>query len=557
MIDVKPTSLIFSIFPKFILSLLFLSGSYSAHSQVYPKHEVRAVWLTTIGGLDWPHSYARSSAGIARQKQELCSILDRLQHAGINTILFQTRIRGTVIYPSSMEPWDGCTSGVPGMSPGYDPLAFAIEQCHHRGMEIQAWIVCIPLGKWNGYGCKTLRKKQPSLVTKVGDEGFLNPESTQTPTYLAQLAGEITEKYDIDGIHLDYIRYPETWPKVKNAERARHNITAVVSAIYNKVKNIKPWVKISSAPIGKFNDLSRYSSRGWNAYARVYQDVENWLQQGIMDQIYPMMYFSHNQFFPFAIHWKEISNGHTVVPGLGTYMLSPKERNWPLETLTNQLQVLRRERLGYAHFRSRFFTDNVKGIYTYTTEQFNHFPALIPSVSPQKVNVPIPRNGYQSARKLSWNSSLSNNGKSTLRYNLYASKKYPVDISKASNLILPYLTDTMLVLPSTLPQRYYAVTAIDRYGNESEALQLTDSPKYTDIPQTFLSCSEDQIQLPDVLPNTLYLITTLQGIVIQSATAINGHISVSTLPPGMYILRTLTAKGYSHRIGYFQKMPKP
>lgn len=76
-----------------------------------PKREVRAVWLTTIGGLDWPHSYAQSKASIAKQQGELCRLLDQYAKAGINTVLIQTRVRGTVIYPSTYEPWDGCLSG--------------------------------------------------------------------------------------------------------------------------------------------------------------------------------------------------------------------------------------------------------------------------------------------------------------------------------------------------------------------------------------------------------------------------------------------------------------
>ena len=103
-----------------------------------PKYEVRAVWLTTIGGLDWPHNYANNQMAIERQQKELCEILDKYQRAGINTILIQTRIRGTMIYPSQYEPWDGCLSGVPGKSPGYDPLEFAINESHKRGMELHA-----------------------------------------------------------------------------------------------------------------------------------------------------------------------------------------------------------------------------------------------------------------------------------------------------------------------------------------------------------------------------------------------------------------------------------
>ena len=129
-----------------------------------PKQEMRAVWLTTIGGIDWPHSYAQSAQSIEVQKNELRRILDQLQRVHINTILIQTRVRGTVIYPSAIEPWDGCLSGVPGRSPGYDALQFAIDECHRRGMECHAWVVTIPVGKWNTLGCRRLRAQYPWLI---------------------------------------------------------------------------------------------------------------------------------------------------------------------------------------------------------------------------------------------------------------------------------------------------------------------------------------------------------------------------------------------------------
>ena len=76
-----------------------LPGSSIIYNSLAPKHEVRAVWLTTIGGIDWPHTYSQSPYSAKKQQQELCQILDRLQQAKINTVLIQTRIRGTMIYP--------------------------------------------------------------------------------------------------------------------------------------------------------------------------------------------------------------------------------------------------------------------------------------------------------------------------------------------------------------------------------------------------------------------------------------------------------------------------
>ncbi len=83
-----------------------------------PKRETRAVWLTTFSSLDWPKNKATSPAGIKAQQDELCRILDRLKEVNINTVLLQTRVRGSVIYPSAIEPWDGCLTGTPGRAPG-------------------------------------------------------------------------------------------------------------------------------------------------------------------------------------------------------------------------------------------------------------------------------------------------------------------------------------------------------------------------------------------------------------------------------------------------------
>ena len=326
-----------------------------------PKWEVRAVWLTTIGGIDWPSTYAHDGMGIEKQKQQLTDMLDRLKAVGINTVLLQTRVRATTIYPSDIEPWDGCLSGKPGKSPGYDALQFAIDECHRRGMELHAWVVTIPVGKWNTYGCQQLRKRYGKLIRKIGDEGYMNPESPTTASYIADICEEITRKYDVDGIHLDYIRYPETWRGTKRQEY----ITNIVKAINRRVKLHKPWVKLSCSPIGKYDDLSRFRSNGWNARSRVAQDAQGWLRTGLMDQLYPMMYFKGNQFYPFAINWAENSYHREVSAGLGIYFLDPHEGNWRIDEVKRQLAICRQYGLGQCFFRAKFLLDNVQGLYDY------------------------------------------------------------------------------------------------------------------------------------------------------------------------------------------------
>lgn len=548
---------------RYIYTLvIMLLASLCAVAQ--PKHEVRAVWLTTIGGIDWPHSYAQSARSIERQKDELRHILDQLQQVGINTVLLQTRVRGTMIYPSDYEPWDGCLSGFPGKSPGYDALQFAIDECHKRGMELHAWMVTIPLGKWDALGCRQLRKKMPRNIIKIKADGYLNPESQQTADYLAGLCAEVTKRYDIDGIHLDYIRYPEDMPKLKTLDRqcGRNNITRIVSAISRRVKSLKPWVKMSCSPIGKYDNTTRYWSHGWNANTTVCQDAVAWLRDGLMDELFPMMYFRDNHFFPFALDWKEQSHGRIVVPGLGIYFMSPRERDWPLSDITRELEVLRHIGLGHAYFRSKFFTDDTKGIYTYAKNNFCRYPSLVPPMtwaSRHKPEMPYGlslSNVANNVAQLSWHHAEKDT--TMMMFNIYASKKYPVDTEDARNLVAIRRQGRQLLVPND-GCTYYAVTATDRYGNESRALQ-EDAPydeAETQCGSTrLLRCDGKKVEVPNKahLADTEYLLVeSLQGIAVATL-PYNGSaetINISTLKNGMYQMRSLNRKGMSHRLGMF------
>ena len=526
-----------------------------------PKREVRAVWLTTIGGLDWPHSYAQNELMAGRQKQELRDILDKLQRAGINTVLFQARVRGTVVYPSQLEPWDGCLSGVPGRSPGYDPLAFAIDECHKRGMELHAWVVTIPVGKWNALGCKTLRNKYPHLIKRIGEEGYMDLENTATATYLANFCKEITDRYDVDGIHLDYIRYPETWRINIAHDAARRNITAIVRAIGEKVKASKPWVKYSCSPIGKFSDLSRFASNGWNAYAKVCQDAQGWLRDGLMDALFPMMYFQGNHFFPFAIDWAEQSYGRMLVPGLGIYFMSPSEKNWSLDVITREMQVARQYGMGHAYFRSKFFTDNLKGIYTYAQRVFTPTLALPPAMTWENNKLPTPPSELNTSEEqgkaiISWRGGRSANNSPYILYNVYASTSYPVDVTDARNLIAMRYAKNRIVVSPRNAQMYFAVTSIDRYGNESQPLQTGKAAGGVKNELKMFAYSDGKVSLPksaDATWGRVWVVETLQGQHVATLSSMADKLDVRSINDGVYVLRALNSKGVGHRLGMFTK----
>ena len=474
------------------VAILLVMAQFSLAQELFspahpaPKHEVRGVWITTLGGLDWPKTKATSPARREQQKQELCQILDQLKAANINTVLFQTRIRGSVIYPSKIEPWDVCLTGQFDKDPGYDPLAFAIEETHRRGMELHAWVVTVPGFKTKDagkMGAKSLLKTHPDLLKKHNDMYYLDPGLPGSDDYLTNICKEIVGRYDVDGIHFDYIRYPEnaeSFPdaatykkyggKQSKTDWRRSNITRMVSKAHKAVKALKPWVRLSCSPVGKFRDMRRFSSYGWNAYAAVYQDAQGWLRQGIMDLLFPMMYFQGNHFYPFAADWQENSYGRPIVPGLGIYFLSPREKDWDLGIIQRELCYMRQQGLqGQAYFRSQFLTDNTKGLYDYLKTAYYPYPALLPpmtwesSTRPAAPVVKEERTGPTTVC-LRWEPVKD------CRYVIYGSKELPVDTSDPANIITvtSQCEYSYNLLSSTLLGLHFTVKSLNRYGNESE-----------------------------------------------------------------------------------------
>ena len=565
---------IYDIMRRRLLFTIAILCAITAFAQV-PKHELRAVWLTTVKNLDWPKTLAKTPAGIQKQKAELCTILDQLQRANVNTVLLQTRVRAAVIYPSDIEPWDVCMTGTHGKDPGYDALQFAIDECHKRGMECHAWLCTLPVGKWDMAACKAIRKRLPHLIYKIGDEGFMRPESPETADYLASIAREIVTRYDVDGIHLDYIRYPEQQPIRISANEARANITRIVRAIHDAVKDVKPYVKMSCSPIGKHADLRRQSSRGWNARDKVYQDAQEWMRTGLMDQLYPMMYFQGNNFYPFAVDWKEKEYGGTVAAGLGIYCLDRHEGNWSLREIQRQLNTTRQLGLGHAYFRSQFFTDNTKGVYDLVANDIDRYPALVPVLRNKNENDNLNDNHNQCVSRFTReNRSLSTKGVGNYLilswegdaplYNVYASREQPVNTDDARNLIAIRLNKKQLVLENTplTRQMNYAVTAMDRFGNE-RVLQQSGvvNTQTAFLPNDGRTLVIDAHELSN---NDYFLIQSLQGNTIATRKAYRSKshrshanidsqrtIDIAAIPDGTYQLRSVNKKGVAHRIAFF------
>lgn len=551
----------------FITLLLVIPSFLPVLSQ--PKYEIRATWLTTLGGMDWPRIKAGNASSIQRQQKELCDILDRLKAANFNTVLLQTRLRGDLIYPSSIETFAESLTGNTGRNPGYDPLAFAIEECHKRGMELHAWLVTIPAGNTRQVkllGKNSVVQKNRKICKLYRGNWYLDPGNPETKEYLSRIVKEITARYDIDGIHFDYIRYPEgadNFPDTDSFRKhgkgkdlkqwRRDNITDIVRRLYTDIKGLKPWVKVSSSPIGKYRDTNRYPSRGWNAYYIVYQDAQKWLKEGIHDALFPMMYFQGNNFYPFALDWKENCSNRWIVPGLGIYFLSPHEQDWPLDEVVRQIHFTRQVRLnGQAYFRNRFLLDNTKGILDELKENFYTAPALVPPMTwmdsippstPAPLTLPSPPSLQllpDGKLRLNWQAS-TDNGVGGVVYHLYGSDTYPVDINNPQNLLATHLVSTTYDYRPNVPwrqKRYFAVTAADRFGNESTPLELNAASEL-DMP---LLNKGDVLYLPQL--------EGAQGVKAYVATGEEvwhanyaSQLSIRSLPEGFYIVEVIDTEG--------------
>lgn len=558
-----------------LLLLVITFLAISCYSQYYdnqttynisamPKREVRAVWLTTLGNLDWPKTFATSEYGVERQKRELIYMLNQYQKANINTVLLQTRVRAATIYPSNIEPWDECITGKAGQAPpyGYDPLKFAVEECHKRGMEIHAWIAAVPVGASKSLGCRQMKSKGFD-IRGFSSGSYVNPSDPKIAEYLADICTEITRNYDIDGINLDYIRYPDGWrsPTYRNGDtpnNRRENITRIVKAVHDKVKAIKPWVKISCSPIGKYSDLSRYSSKNYNARDRVSQEAQAWVKAGIMDQLYPMQYFLGNNYYPYCADWMENSNNKDIISGLGTYFLDPREGKWTLSDISRQMYVSRSLGMGHAHFRSSFLLNNREGIFSFE-KYFNAYPALTPAMTWQSKslpNVPILKKDIDFITYTTNNDAIINWQGNTPYYNIYIDTNYPVDITNSRNLVISRYDGTSFRHSNAHVKKiYYAITAMDRFGNESAPLQATAKPSEK---KKLLDNNGAELELPNECQENdfkYYTIESLEGVVLRKIFADYSNartIGIYMLPQGVYSIRGHKSKHKTgSRIGFF------
>lgn len=461
--------------------IVFVLATIDVFSQKYPATEIRAVWLTTNYNLDWP----RSKSSVTAQKREIQEILDHLRKNNFNTILFQTRNSGEVLYKSNIEPMFRSIAQSPGKE-FFDPLKFVIDECHQRGMECHAWLITYPLGSrkhQNSLGAASVVKKHRNIVTLYKNGWYLDPGNPQTDDYFLSIIREIVSNYDVDGIHFDYIRYPDRavkftddasyrrWGKGQARDDwRRENINRFVAKAYDQVKKLKPWVMVSSSPLGRYKPLNTNPNDTWTAYYSVYQDPVQWLNAGKHDAVFPMMYYRDGLFYPYLDQWIENSNGRILVPGLGVYQI--QDLGWLSSDIIDQIEYGRSKAVsGNAFFRVEHVLNYNHDILRQLSDKYYKYPAKMPPMS--WLSDEFPEAPFDlTAEKVAADFQLRWKVKDSdprITFNVYRCKSDTVDITDGSNLLATGLREPVFMYqpPEDDSAYYYFVTSSNSFHNES------------------------------------------------------------------------------------------
>lgn len=462
-----------------LIQLLLLStfsllySTISNATEYSSATEIRAVWLTTNWKLDWP----QKGKTVQEQKQELIDILDQLAEYNINLILFQVRAQGRAFYNSGIME----KSIYYNSKDNFDPLAFAIEECHKRQMECHAWMTTFPVEKIN-----MKNKKMPGYFKKVNGYWYLDPASPETKNILKSIVSELVDNYNIDGIHLDYIRYPDkknwlddsdTYRKygrnIPKDEWRRENINLIVREIYDLVKSKKDWVQVSSSPIGKFKRI--HENDTWTSFDDVSQDPISWLASNKQDIIFPMMYYEVDDFKRHYDYWVQQAKDRYVVPGIGLYKINEEASPILEKDIVEELLYLKKKQSkGVAFFRA----DQVISDKTNIKETLEHlytYPAKLPPLfwldDSKNSNTPalegtINKNGNL---LLSWKENKRIMDNTEFTYNIYTSHNKIRDTEYAEKLLIANFRGNQLEIDYDKGEygMYYYVTSSNRYHTES------------------------------------------------------------------------------------------
>ncbi|MDZ8186190.1 MAG: family 10 glycosylhydrolase [Nostoc sp. ChiSLP02] len=445
--------------------------------------EFRGVWVSCVWNGDWP---SKAGLSVEQQKAELVEITNKLQALNFNALIFQVRPEGDALYESQIEPWSAWLTGTQGKAPEpfYDPLAFAIAECHKRNIELHAW--------FNPYRAststnpaKTVRPHiavtNPESVYLWGSQRWMDPGLKVVQDRAYNVIIDVLKRYDIDGVHLDDYFYPypienESFPDSKTyaaykaaggtlslSDWRRDNVNKMVLRLSEGIKATKPQVKFGISPFGIYRPGQPPGITGLDAYNQLYADSKKWLEQGWIDYIAPQLYWRTDQapqsYSALLKWWTDINIKQRHVYA-GNNLTEPSNKSRESEEIEKQVKISRsqasRLSLGNIFFNLDILRQNSQGIADGLETLYNR-PALPPPMSWRDTTPPPPPTGLQvNNRKLTWQPG---DDQPIRSWTLYRQTGDTWTIQR----ILPAGVTFFTVSQAGT----YAVCAVDRLANES------------------------------------------------------------------------------------------
>ncbi len=377
-----------------------------------PQREFRAAWVATVANIDWP---SEPGLSVAQQQQELEVILDQAVALNLNAIVMQVRPTADAFFDSELEPWSEYLTGAQGLAPDpyYDPLAFAVDEAHKRGLELHAW--------FNPYRAKHPTSKgerasnhisniRPDIVREYGEYYWLDPGEPDAADHSLQVILDVVKRYDIDGVHLDDYFYPyairddegNEVPFPDAASRAKANVPAdtvavsnwrrsnvdnLIQRLYSEIKAAKPWVKFGISPFGIWRPGNPPSVVGFDAYEGLYADARKWLREGWVDYFSPQLYWSidsEGQPYMALLDWwisQNVQERHLWPGNYTSRIWLEGNSHWEPEEIIAQVDSTRTRAgaEGNIHFSMKALMPGVERMADLLSEQVYQEQALIPA----------------------------------------------------------------------------------------------------------------------------------------------------------------------------------
>ncbi len=384
--------------------------------------EFRGVWVASVRNIDWP---SRPGLPPSLAKAELVALLDRAVAVGLNAVVFQVRPAGDALYASKIEPWSAYLTGTQGLAPAplWDPLQFAVEQAHARGLELHAW--------FNPYRAKDpsakgplapshIARRHPELVKKYGTQLWMDPGEPEVRAQTLRVVLDVVKRYDIDGVHLDdyFYPYPErrtngstdfpdevSWKKYKKGggklsrdDWRRSNVDNLIRDLHEEIAKLKPWVKFGISPFQLWRPGYPESvTTGLDAYSTLYADSRKWFMNGWVDYLSPQLYrrVDEERSYGVLLRWWAAQNAQRrhLWPGLYTSGVRTGDAtDWRRGEIVAQVLATRDQPAvdGELHFSMEPFLTDRDSVGTVLRRTVYAQPALVPTSPWMAPGAPAP-----------------------------------------------------------------------------------------------------------------------------------------------------------------------